>query len=117
MAQRSSLVEGPGLLDGGMVGRRPQTRRARFSATPAPVPETSIEDPRVQNELTYYLPENWVPVIEKDVDGPHSLLLRIDAEAPNLGKLSAARRAACTVYLGSAPTTAASTTGGSSSAA
>ena len=66
-----------------------------------------IEDPRVQNELTRYLPENWTPVIEKDVDGPHSLPLRIDAEAPNLGKLSAARRAARTVYLGSAPTTAA----------
>ena len=66
-----------------------------------------IEDPRVQNELTRYLPENWTPVIEKDVDGPNSLPLRIDAEAPNLGKLSAARRVARTVYLGSAPTTAA----------
>ena len=76
-----------------------------------------IEDPRVQNELTRYLPEHWTPVIEKDVDGPNSLPLRIDAEAPNLGKLSATRRVARTVYLGSAPTTAASTTGGSSSAA
>ena len=66
-----------------------------------------IEDPRVQNELTRYLPEHWTPVIEKDVDGPNSLPLRIDAEAPNLGKLSAARRVARTVYLGSAPTTAA----------
>ena len=61
----------------------------------------------MQNELTRYLPENWTPVIEKDVDGPNSLPLRIDAEAPNLGKLSAARRVARTVYLGSAPTTAA----------
>ena len=66
-----------------------------------------IEDPRVQNELTRYLPEHWTPVIEKDVDGPNSLPLRIDAEAPNLGKLSATRRVARTVYLGSAPTTAA----------
>ena len=66
-----------------------------------------IEDPRVQSELTRYLPENWTPVIEKDVDGPNSLPLRIDAEAPNLGKLSAARRVARTVYLGSAPATAA----------
>ena len=66
-----------------------------------------IEDPRVQNELTRYLPEHWTPVIEKDVDGPNSLPLRIDAEAPNLGKLSATRRVARTVYLGSAPTTSA----------
>src|SRR5882672_4797437 len=29
----------------------------------------SIDDPRVQFELTRYLSDNWVPVIEKDVDG------------------------------------------------
>ena len=29
----------------------------------------SIDDPRVQSELTRYLSDNWVPVIEKDVDG------------------------------------------------
>ena len=66
-----------------------------------------IDDQRVQNELTRYLSENWTPVIEKDVDGAGALPLRIDAEAPNLGKLSAARRVARTVYFGSAPTTAA----------
>ena len=64
-----------------------------------------IDDSRVQNELTRYLPDNWTPVIEKDVDGPNSLPLRIDAEVPNLGKLSATRRVARTAYLGSAPTT------------
>src|SRR5207245_10228088 len=36
-----------------------------------------IDDPRVQFELTRYLSDNWVPVIEKDVDGPNSLPLRI----------------------------------------
>ena len=66
-----------------------------------------IDDSRVQNELTRYLPDNWTPVIEKDVDGPNSLPLRIDAEVPNLGKLSATRRVARTAYLGSAPTTTA----------
>ena len=66
-----------------------------------------IDDSRVQNELTRYLPDNWTPVLETDVDGPNSLPLRIDAEVPNLGKLSATRRVARTVYLGSAPTTAA----------
>ena len=66
-----------------------------------------IDDDRVRNELTRYLPENWTPVIETDVDGPSALPLRIDAAAPNLGKLSATRRVARTVYLGSAPSTAA----------
>ena len=34
---------------------------------PANIP---IDDPRVQFELTRYLSDNWVPIIEKDVDGP-----------------------------------------------
>ncbi|MBM3880418.1 MAG: ATP-binding protein [Verrucomicrobia bacterium] len=62
-----------------------------------------IDDPRVQFELTRYLSDNWVPIIEKDVDGPNSLPLRIDGEQPNLGKLSATRRVARAIYLGSAP--------------
>src|SRR5882672_1023118 len=36
---------------------------------PANIP---IDDPHVQFELTRYLSDNWVPVIEKDVDGPSS---------------------------------------------
>lgn len=62
-----------------------------------------IDDPRVQSELTRYLSDNWSPIIEKDVDGPNSLPVRIDGEQPNLGKVSAARRVARTIYLGSAP--------------
>jgi hypothetical protein len=61
----------------------------------------------VQSELTRYLSDNWSPIIEKDVDGPNSLPLRIDAEVPTLGKLSATRRVARTIYLGSAPTASA----------
>jgi predicted AAA+ superfamily ATPase len=71
---------------------------------PASIP---IDDPRVQFELTRYLSDNWVPVIEKDVDGPNSLPLRLDSEIPNLGKFSACRRVARTIYLGSAPIAAA----------
>jgi len=63
-----------------------------------------IDDPRVQFELTRYLPDNWVPVIVKDVDGPDSVPVRLDGEVPNLGKFSACRRVARTIYLGSAPT-------------
>ena len=68
---------------------------------PASVP---IDEPPVQFELTRYMDDPWVPVIEKDVDGPSSLPLRLDRENPNLGRYSACRRVARTIYLGSAPT-------------
>ena len=67
----------------------------------------AIDDARVQSELTRYLSDNWVPVIEKDVDGPNSLPMKLDSELPNLGKFSACRRVARAIYMGSAPTTAA----------
>ena len=75
---------------------------------PANIP---IDDPRVQFELTRYLTDNWVPVIEKDVDGPNSLPLRLDGEVPNLGKFAACRRVARSIYLGSAPTATAANLG------
>src|SRR4029077_16613683 len=65
----------------------------------------SIDDPRVQFELTRYLSDNWVPVIEKDVDGPSSLPLRLDGEVPNLGKFAACRGVGRAIYMGSAPLT------------
>lgn len=75
---------------------------------PANIP---IDERPVQSELTRYLSDNWVPILEKDVDGPGSLPLRIDGEVPNLGKYAACRRVARTIYLGSAPTTAAANRG------
>ncbi|HLY56431.1 MAG TPA: Swt1 family HEPN domain-containing protein [Stellaceae bacterium] len=70
-----------------------------------------IDDPRVQDELTRYLPDQWRPIIEKDVDGANALPQRIDGEVPNLGKYAATRRVARTVYLGSAPMTTAANRG------
>ncbi len=75
---------------------------------PANIP---IDEPRVRDELTRYLPDQWKPIIEKDVDGPHSLPLAIDGEVPNLGKFSACRRVARTIYLGSAPISSAANRG------
>jgi predicted AAA+ superfamily ATPase len=73
--------------------------------SPLILPSTiPIDDPRVQFELTRYLSDNWVPVIERDVDGPGSLPARLDGDVPNLGKFSACRRVARAIYLGSAPT-------------
>jgi predicted AAA+ superfamily ATPase len=68
---------------------------------PATVP---VDDSGVQFELTRYVEDTWVPVIEKDVDGPQSLPLGLDREHPTLGRYSACRRVARTLYLGSAPT-------------
>src|SRR5208337_3100527 len=68
---------------------------------PATVP---IDEPLVQNELTRYLDDPWIPVIEKDVDGPNSLPLRLDRDNPNLGRYSACRRVARALFLGSAAT-------------
>lgn len=67
---------------------------------PATVP---VDDPSVQFELTRYMEDNWVPVIEKDVDGSNSLPLALDRENPNLGRYSASRRVSRTIYMGSAP--------------
>lgn len=75
---------------------------------PANIP---IDDPRVQFELTRYLPDHWVPVITQDVDGPHALPLRLDTQITNLGRFSACRRVARTIYLGSAPITTAAKRG------
>lgn len=63
----------------------------------------SIDTHAVKEELCRYLPDNWSPVIEKDVDGPQSLPLRMDGENTIFGRYSACRRVARTVYLGSAP--------------
>jgi predicted AAA+ superfamily ATPase len=68
---------------------------------PATIP---IEDPQVQFELTRYLEDHWIPVIEKDVDGANSLPLNLDRVNPNLGRYSACRRVSRTIYMGSAPT-------------
>lgn len=75
---------------------------------PAHIP---LDDSRVQTELTRYLPDSWVPVIEGDIDGTNSLPKRLDGEISNLGRYSACRRVARTIYLGSAPIQAAANRG------
>ncbi|MBU2547024.1 MAG: DUF499 domain-containing protein [Proteobacteria bacterium] len=57
----------------------------------------------VQSELTRYLEDNWRPVMERDVDGPEALPLKMDRETPTLGRYSATRRVARTIFVGSAP--------------
>jgi len=71
----------------------------------------AMENAIVQDELTRYMEDHWSSVIGKDVDGPNSLPLRLDRENPNLGRYSACRRVARTIYMGSAPTSGAANPG------
>lgn len=67
---------------------------------PASIP---MDDPGVKSELTRYLEDVWEPIISEDVDGPNALPLELDRQNPNLGRVSACRRVARTLYLGTAP--------------
>lgn len=67
---------------------------------PASVP---MHDPAVKSELTRYLSDPWDPIISQDVDGPDSMPLALDQENPNLGRYSACRRVARTLFIGTAP--------------
>ena len=63
----------------------------------------SLDAVAVREELTRYLPEGWMSVLESDVDGRNSGPLRIDSGNPRFGQLMAARRVARAIFLGSAP--------------
>ncbi len=62
-----------------------------------------MDDARVNSELTKYLEDGWDPVIRTDVDGANALPLRLDQSLTNLGRYSATRRVARSVFLASAP--------------
>lgn len=71
-----------------------------------------LADPNVQSEILRYLPENWPPVLDRDVDGVNSVPMRLDGEfAATFGKFSASRRVARAIFIGSAPTKDAATRG------
>lgn len=63
-----------------------------------------IDHPDVRFHLMQYLEDPWEGVIDADVDGPNSAAMRIDRANPNLGRLSATRRVARTIFMGAAPT-------------
>jgi len=71
-----------------------------FLVMPGSIP---LDDLNVRNELVKYLPAGWDPIVDKDIDGTHAEPRQIDDDTPALGSMQACRRAARTVFLGSAP--------------
>jgi predicted AAA+ superfamily ATPase len=64
-------------------------------------------DSDVRNEMTYLLPPGWQPVIDGDIDGDKAETTTLEAKQPRFGQVNAARRVARTIFLGSAPSSAA----------
>ncbi|CAK0746417.1 conserved hypothetical protein [Gammaproteobacteria bacterium] len=65
-----------------------------------------LYDADIRNEVIYYLPQGWDPVIERDVDGERAETTEIENRDTRLGSVQACRRSARAVFLGSAPSTA-----------
>lgn len=65
-----------------------------------------LYDAQTRNELVYYLPQGWDPVVEGDIDGDRSEALDIETQEVRFGSVQACRRLARTIFLGGAPTTA-----------
>lgn len=71
-----------------------------------------LQDAQTRNEMIYYLPQGWDPVVEGDIDGERSEAYEIETQDARFGSLQACRRLARTIFLGSAPTTASQTVRG-----
>jgi predicted AAA+ superfamily ATPase len=65
-----------------------------------------LADADTRNEVIYYLPPGWDPVVERDVDGERAETTEIENRDTRLGSVQACRRSARAIFLGSAPSTA-----------
>ena len=68
-----------------------------------------LDDVETKNKSIHYLPQGWEPVIDSEIDGPRSTPSDIDGLDLRFGGVQAARRAARTIFLGSAPSTSGQT--------
>jgi len=66
-----------------------------------------LYDGSSRNELIYYLPAGWDPVLEKDIDGDKAETTELENKETRFGAVNAARRVARTIFLGSAPSSVA----------
>ena len=83
-----------------VIHRQWENQDAGLMILPSSVP---MDDHSVKSELTRYLDDVWEPIISQDVDGPESMPLRVDRENDRFGRVSAARRIARSLYIGTAP--------------
>ncbi len=65
-----------------------------------------LDSSHVRTKSIHYLPQGWEPVIEREIDGTHSVPFEIDGHDTRFGGVQAARRTARTIFLGSAPAAA-----------
>ena len=65
-----------------------------------------LDDSNVRTKSIHYLLQGWEPVIEREIDGPHSVPFKIDGLDTRFGSVQAARRTTRTIFLGSAPAAA-----------
>ncbi|MFO1387187.1 MAG: DUF499 domain-containing protein, partial [Chitinivorax sp.] len=65
-----------------------------------------LQDADTRNEVIYYLPQGWDPVVERDIDGERAETTEIENRDTRLGSVQACRRSARAIFLGSAPSTA-----------
>ncbi len=63
-----------------------------------------LYDGDIRNEAIYHLPQGWDPVLERDIDGDRAETTEIENRDTRFGSVQACRRAARTIFLGSAPT-------------
>jgi len=78
-----------------------QRQDASLLIMPSSLP---LDSEVVQTEIHKHLAQSWSAVLSSDVDGESSTPIRIDSEIRNLGRYSATRRVARTLFVGSAPT-------------
>lgn len=65
-----------------------------------------VYDADTRNDIIYYLPQGWDPVLERDIDGERAETTGIENQDTRLGAVQACRRTARAIFLGSAPSTA-----------
>ena len=65
-----------------------------------------LYDGETRNDIIYYLPPGWDPVMDKDIDSERAETTEIESQDTRFGSLQACRRCARAVFLGSAPSTA-----------
>ncbi|MBE3122676.1 MAG: ATP-binding protein [Thermoplasmata archaeon] len=62
-----------------------------------------LDAPKVRDELTHYLSDEWNGIVDNDVDGERSETKKLDETNKRFGINSAARRVSRTIFFGSAP--------------